>query len=364
MPYLNITEVESAVTSLATAYPGLAELITLPEPSFEGRTAHALRIGAPAPIPKKCVMLIGGVHAREWGSCEVLVHFAADLLEAYRNGTGLGYGGSVFTADQVQHLLRRLDLVVYPLVNPDGRLYSQTVKSMWRKNRNPANAGGSPKPACIGVDLNRNYDFLFDFATAFDPHANPQVSADPCDEMVYCGPTAFSEPETRNVRWLLDQHPRTGWFVDVHSYAQDMLYNWGDDDNQSVDPDMNFRNHQFDGKRGLPGDLAYSEYIPKGDEDTARLLAEAFCQGVYGVRGVPYKPMTGFHLYPTSGTSDDYVYARHYTDPGRGKVLGFTVEWGNDAAHSPNPFHPPWAEMERIVLDVDAGLVQFCLAVT
>ncbi|MGW3180861.1 M14 family metallopeptidase [Kitasatospora sp. NPDC001119] len=355
MPYLNITEVESAVASLASAYPGTSELLTLPEPSIEGRTAHALKIGAPAPVPKSCVMMIGGVHAREWGSCEILVHLAADLLEAQRDGTGLGYGGTVFTADQVRNLLQRLDLVFFPLVNPDGRLFSQTAAPMWRKNRNPANAGGSTNPDCVGVDLNRNYDFLFDFATAFAPTATPQVSADPCDQQVYEGPSAFSEPETRNVRWLLDQFPRTGWFVDVHSYSQDMLYNWGDDENQSVTPAMNFRNSQYDGKRGLPGDVAYAEYIPKTDADTAVLLAEAFCQGLHGVRGLAYKPLSGFHLYPTSGTSDDYVFARHFVDPEQGKVLGFTVEWGTQ-------FHPPWAEMQRIVLDVDAGLVRFCLA--
>ncbi|RKT19648.1 murein tripeptide amidase MpaA [Streptomyces sp. 1114.5] len=355
MPYLNITEVESAVTSLATAYPGLTELITLPEPSWEGRTAHALKIGAPAGIPKPCVMMIGGVHAREWGSCEILVHLAADLLEAHQNGTGLGYHDTTFTADQVLSLLRRLDLVIFPLVNPDGRLYSQTVKPMWRKNRNPHNNGSQSDPACVGVDLNRNYDFLFDFTTAFDPNAHPQVSTNPCDRYVYAGPSAFSEPETRNVRWLLDRFPRTRWFVDVHSYSKDMLYNWGDDENQSVDPAMNFRNHAFDGKRGLPGDLTYAEYIPKGDEDAAVLLAEAFCLGVHGVRGVTYKPMSGFHLYPTSGTSDDYVYSRHFVNPDREKVLGFTVEWGT-------AFHPPWAEMQEIVLEVDAGLVQFCLA--
>ncbi|MQS10914.1 peptidase M14 [Streptomyces kaniharaensis] len=355
MPYLNIVEVESALGSLSTAYPGLTELLVLPEPSVEGRTSHALRIGAPAPFPKDCVIMIGGVHAREWGSCEILVHLAADLLEAYQGGTGLGYGGTAFTADQVRGLLQRLDVVVFPLVNPDGRLYSQTVDPMWRKNRNPAYAGGGSDPACIGVDLNRNYDFLFDFATAFAPTATPQVSADPCDPQVYEGPRAFSEPETRNVRWLLDRFPRTGWLVDVHSYSEDMLYNWGDDENQSVDPAMNFRNPAYDGTRGLPGDVAYAEYIAKTDADTAVLLAERFCQGVGGVRGLTYKPITGFHLYPTSGTSDDYVFSRHFTDPAQGKVLGFTVEWGTS-------FHPPWAEMEKIILDVDAGLVEFCLA--
>ncbi|MFD8703356.1 M14 family metallopeptidase [Kitasatospora sp. NPDC059648] len=356
MSYLNITEVESAVTGLAAAYPGTTELVTLPEPSVEGRTAHALVIGAPAAFPKHCVMLIGGVHAREWGSCEILVHFAADLLEAYQAGTGLGYHGTTFTARQVHDLLTRLDLVVFPLVNPDGRLYSQTVDPMWRKNRNPANSGGSSNPDCIGVDINRNYDFLFDFTKAFAPTATPQVSTNPCDQQVYEGPSAFSEPETRNVRWLLDRFPATRWFVDVHSYSEDMLYNWGDDDNQSDDPSMNFRNPRYDGKRGLPNDTAYAEYIPKDDADKALELATAFCQGAHSVHGRAYKPLTGFHLYPTSGTSDDYVFSRHFVDPGQGKVLGFTVEWGKE-------FHPLWAEMETIVLDVDAGLVQFCLTV-
>ncbi|MFD9127411.1 M14 family metallopeptidase [Kitasatospora sp. NPDC059571] len=355
MPYLNVTEVESAVTSLAAAYPDFSQLVTLRQSTFEGRASHALVVGEPSDTPKPCVMMIGGVHAREWGSCEILIHLAADLLEAQRDGTGLGYGSTTFSAGQISGLLHRLDLVIFPLVNPDGRHYSQTVRPMWRKNRNPANAGGNPDPDCVGVDLNRNYDFLFDFVTAFDPSAHPRVSNNPCDPQVYAGPSAFSEPETQNVLDLLEQFPLTRWFVDVHSYAQDILYNWGDDENQSTNPEMNFRNSEYDGKRGRPDDFTYAEYIPKEDEDAEILLAEAFCKGVDGVRGLAYKPITGFHLYPTSGTSDDYVYSRNFADPDQGKVFGFTVEWGTE-------FHPRWAEMEEIILDVDAGLVQFCLA--
>ncbi|MFD8083023.1 M14 family metallopeptidase [Kitasatospora sp. NPDC059722] len=356
MPYLNIVEVESALENLATAYPGLAQLVDLPETSVENRTIHALKIGAPAPFPKDAVVMLGGVHAREWGSCEILVHLAADLLEAHQNGTGLGYGGATYSAAQVTGLLQRLDLVLLPLVNPDGRLYSQTVQPMWRKNRNPAYGGGNPAPGCTGVDLNRNYDFLFDFTTAFSPAADvTHMSTNPCDPMVYAGPHAFSEPETRNVRWLLDQYPRTGWLIDVHSYSEDMLYNWGDDDNQSDNPRMNFQNATFDHRRGVANDLDYAEYIDKGDVDNEVLLAERFCQGVASVRGIVYTPKTGFNLYPTSGTSDDYAFARHFVDPQKGRVLGFTVEWGTE-------FHPKWADMEKIILDVDAGLVAFCLA--
>ncbi|MEU8033917.1 M14 family metallopeptidase [Streptomyces sp. NPDC049099] len=355
MPYLNITEVDSAVTSLATAYPATSALIDLPEPSVEGRICHALRIGSAPAGTKDCAVLIGGVHAREWGSCEILVHFAADLLEAYATGTGLGYGGTHFTSDQVRTIVDELELVVFPLVNPDGRRYSQTVEPMWRKNRNPANSGGDP--ARIGVDINRNYDFLFDFTQAFAPSAPVQVSADPASE-VYQGPSPFSEPETRNVRRLLDSHPRTRWFVDVHSYSDDMLTNWGDDENQSQDEDQNFLNSVFDHRRGL-GNGTYGEYFPKDDANDAVDLAQQFCEAVRGVAGRTYTPKSAFHLYPTCGTSDDYAYARHFADTihTQGAILGFTVEWGDRAGG----FHPPWREMERNILDVDAGLVQFCL---
>ncbi|WP_406470595.1 M14 family metallopeptidase [Streptomyces sp. NBC_01615] len=352
MTYLNTIEVESAVTSLATAFPSACDIIDLPNSSFEGRSGHALRIGTGPAGSNDCVVLIGGVHAREWGSCEVLIHLAADLLEAYSGGTGLVYGGTSFTSDQVRSLLDDLDLVVFPLVNPDGRNYSQNVDPMWRKNRNPANSGGDP--ARIGVDINRNFDFLFDFATAFDPTAGPRVSADPGDVEVYQGPSPFSEPETRNVRWLLDEFPRTRWFVDVHSYSEDMLFVWGDDENQSLDEAKNFLNRAFDGTRGVAGDPAYAEFIPTGDADAAAVLAEQFCAGLRGVRGRAYTPMSAFHLYPTSGTSDDYAYSRHLVDPQKGKILAFTVEWGKS-------FHPPWPEMHRIILDTDAGLAQFCL---
>ena len=354
MTYLNVDEVDTAVVNLAAAYPDLAQLITLPEQSVEGRTCHALRLGHGAADDRDTVIIIGGVHAREWGSCEILLGLAADLLEACAAHAPLVYGGKRFSAAQVHELLQRLHIVVFPLVNPDGRHHSQTVASMWRKNRNTAYRGGSTNPNCVGVDINRNYDFLFDFNAAFAPTSGVVVSDQPCDHDVYHGPSAFSEPETSNVRWLIDQHPRTRWLVDVHSYSEDMLYNWGDDQDQSVDPAMNFHNPAYDGQRGVAND-AYKEYIPADDSATVRALAQSFCDGLQAVRGKMYTAKSGYDLYPTSGTSDDYAYARHIVDPAQSKIFGFTVEWGTE-------FQPPWAEMENIIRDVSAGLVEFCLA--
>jgi murein tripeptide amidase MpaA len=148
--YLNVDEVDTAVVNLATTYSTICTLITLPNTTFETRTCHALRLGGGAAGSRDCVTIIGGQHAREWGSCEILVGLAADLLDAYTNNTGLAYGGKNFTAAQIQTLLNGLHLIVFPLVNPDGRAYSQLNDAVhtdggWRKNRNPANNGGATR---------------------------------------------------------------------------------------------------------------------------------------------------------------------------------------------------------------------------
>jgi murein tripeptide amidase MpaA len=361
MSYLNVAEVDTAVQNLAAAYPALTQLIALPFATVEGRASHALRIGAGAAGSRDVLMVIGGQHAREWGSCEICINFAADLLEAYDTGTGLAYGGKSFTAAQVQGIVDGLHVVVFPLVNPDGRHHSQTADPDWRRNRNPAQSGGSP--SCVGVDLNRNYDFLFDFKNRFHPTAySPAnldrliVSDDPCDSgQTYHGPSAFSEAETQNVRWLLDAFPRTRWFFDVHSFSELILYSWGDDNNQSADPAMNFGNPAFDGDRGLLGDAAYGEYVPAGDALIARTLAERMRDAIAEVRGKTYTALQSIELYPTSGTSKDYAYARHFVDPSKSKTYAFTIEWGTE-------FQPDWDEMELIIQDVTAGLIDFCVA--
>ncbi|MGZ8329148.1 MAG: M14 family zinc carboxypeptidase [Allosphingosinicella sp.] len=355
MSYLNVDEVATATQNLAADHPALCTLITLPHPTFEGRTCRAVRLGGGAPGTRDCAMIICGQHAREWGSCEIGLNFCVDLIEAYEGGTGLAYGGKSFTAGQVQSVLDTLHLVVLPLVNPDGRHHSQTSDSDWRRNRNPDQSGGDPD--CVGVDLNRNYDFLFDLSK-FAPAANigSHTSTNPCNaNQVYHGPSAFSEAETKNVRFLLDAHPRTRWFIDVHSYSELILWNWGDDQRQSDDPAMNFLNPAFDGTRGVEDDAAYREFIPSGDAEVSIALALRFRDALQAVRGKSYVAKSSYELYPTSGTSKDYAYSRHFVDPSKGKTYGYTVEWGTQ-------FQPPWAEMELIIQDVTAGLIELCVA--
>lgn len=360
MKFLNVVEIESALTALNSTYPAITELITLPHATAEGRRSHALFIGgAGARCPRPGVLLISGAHGREWGGPDILVNLATDLLESYTAGSGLAYGGRTFSAQDIASLVSRIDLIVFPDVNPDGRHYSQTVQADWRRNRNPAMSGGNP--ARIGVDLNRNFDFLWDFPVAFSPLANPGsiASTDPASEL-YHGPAPFSEAESQNVRWLVERYSQIRWFVDIHSSGGDILYSWGDDENQSGNHAKNFRSAAWNGQRGLEGD-AYGEYIPSSDHATAKTAATLMRDAIVAVRGQPYVATQSFFLpgwgtYPTSGASDDWCFSRAFVDGGNKTIYAFTYEF-----NVTKTFYPTWPQMVEIIKDVDAGLVALCL---
>jgi len=184
MTFLNVVEIESALVGLASNYPSISQLITLPFFTAEGRQSHALLIGTGDGCPQTGVLLISGAHAREWGGPDICINFAADLLEAYTANTGLVYGGTSYTAAEIKSIIERLDVIVFPDINPDGRNYSQNTYDMWRKNRNPASSGGDPKK--IGVDVNRNYDFLWDFNTAFAPGPRLPAVLRPINQPTIC----------------------------------------------------------------------------------------------------------------------------------------------------------------------------------
>lgn len=350
MSYMNVTEIESALIGLAAAHGSICELITLPHLTIEGRTSHAVRLGTQAAGTVDAVYLTGGVHAREWGSSDILVNLAADLCGAYLSGMGVGYGAKYFSAAEVKAIMEQLNVFIFPCVNPDGRAYSQAAPSqaLWRKNRNPASSGGSASR--VGVDINRNQDAAWDFVTAFAPAAQGPylASSDPSSDTFH-GTGPASEPETKNINHIHDSYPGIKWYVDVHSYSEDILYVSGFDEVQSSDPNQTFLNPAYDHQRGLPA-LDYKEYVPEPDLASAITLSNAFTRTLAEVRGTYYVAKPAFSLYATSGTNDDYAYCRHQINPLWTKTLGFTVEWGTD-------FQPPWAEMQEIIKDVSAGLL-------
>jgi carboxypeptidase T len=372
MSYLNVAEVETALQLAAgPANSTFTELITLPHITWEGRTCRAIRVHQGGTAAGG-VYLLGGIHAREWGSPDILINFVRLLTDAHRTGADVVQGGTRIDSAKIREIVNTLDVIVFPQANPDGRHHSMTVDPMWRKNRRPAGPG---EPPCAvgggdgpGVDINRNYDFLWDFTRKFSPHAPVVTSTDPCSE-IYRGPRAESEPETANVTSLLDRSPTVGYFIDVHSFGEDILYNWGDDDDQTTDPSMSFHNPAFDGKRGIPdtsvgGDKEmYKEFIPADDLDDVIGLGDVMRDAIAAAHGRQYSVKGAVGLYPTSGTSDDYAYSRSFLDARKGKVRGYTIEWGPQRASIPKSFHPDYPDMKPIIEEVTAALFAFCSAV-
>jgi murein tripeptide amidase MpaA len=341
--YLTVAGLDAAVQHLVATYPDLCHPVILPEPSVEGRPIHALRLGARRAPGPRGVFFLAGVHAREVVNPDLLVSFALQLCRAHAARRPLTLGRTTVPAAEVQALIHDLDLYLLPLANPDGRAWVQAPGGdpMWRKNRRPAPASSH----CAGVDLNRNYDFLW--ATRLG------ASARPCQE-TFSGPAAFSEPETRNVRHVLDAHPAIRLFVDLHSFSESVFYPWGDDDDQSEDPSMSFENPAYDGARGKPHDGGYREFIPPEDRAWFLATAGAVREAVAAARGTRYAVTQSVGLYPTSGCGDDYTYARARLGQA-GKVMAFTVETGRE-------FQPPYAEAAHIITEVSAGLVAYCRA--
>jgi carboxypeptidase T len=366
MPYLNVVEVESALQLVAATHPGFTELLTLPHRTWENRVCRAVRVAADLATARPTVVLFAGVHAREWGGPDILVSFLERITAAVATGAEIGLPGYTLSAADVQRIGNGLDVVVFPQANPDGRAYSMRPDGdeMWRTNRRPSPVGG--------VDVNRNYDWLWNFRRHFDPRAltRREVSvSDTRGDDTYHGPQAFSEPETRNVAWLVDRYPTTRFLTDVHSFSELILYPWGDDDNQSTKPEQNFHNPAFDRKRGLlaqnghPDARRYGEYLDPTHRQHLIEIGTRMRNAVESVNGRRYTLQQGAQLYGTSGTSDDWAFARHILDPARPVIYPYTIEFGrerpNDVAAS---FHPPYVDMEKIIDEVVAGLLEMCIA--
>jgi murein tripeptide amidase MpaA len=354
--YLTADEVEAAIKLGERNHSAYFDRIALPNLTWEKRLCHAIWIGKGRGKRRVAVCFIGGVHGREWGSPDILVYFAIRLLRAYRDKSSIRLGGKHFKAAQIRYIVENLDIVLFPQVNPDGRRFSMERHPMWRKNRRPAPRGRSHKS--IGVDLNRNFPFLWHFDRHFAP-GTVQSSRNPGDYETYIGTREASEPETRNVIWLLDRFPRIRYLIDLHSYGETILHSWGTDQNQSDNPRMNFRNRAYDGKRGLIHDDVYREHIARADEKTAVSMGRSIAAAIERVRGRKYRVQQSVGLYPTAASTDDYAYSRHLVDPKKAKIIAFTMEWGRTRAVT--PFHPPYPEMRKVMREVTAGLLECCL---
>ena len=132
------------------------------------------------------------MHAREWVSFAFCLYLINDLL----NGDVVAWTNDIHW-------------VIYPMLNPDGYLYTWTGDRFWRKNRN-----GNDGNNCKGVDLNRNYDIEW---------MNAGTSSNPCHS-TYGGKGPFSEPESSLHRDHMLTVENKKAYLTYHAYSEFIIY--------------------------------------------------------------------------------------------------------------------------------------------
>ncbi|CAG7854673.1 Probable metallocarboxypeptidase A Short=MCPA; AltName: Full=Carboxypeptidase M14A; Flags: Precursor [Serendipita indica DSM 11827] len=247
------------LNDLAAAYPSNAKVVTAGT-SVQGRAITGINIfGSSGSGVKPAIVWHANVHAREWITSMTVEYMAYQLLTNYANST------------EIKSYVDKYDFYIFPVVNPDGFVYSQTTNRMWRKNRQSPPSGSS----CYGRDINRNWDIHWS-----DPGG---ASTNPCDE-TYRGLAPADAPETK---WLAafsngKKNSTQGMkmYVDWHSYSQ-----------------MFFTPYGFD-----------CDAIPP-DNTELLSLAKGFTTSLKAVYGTSYTYGGSCKtIYKTTGSSDDYAY--------------------------------------------------------
>lgn len=248
---------------IAHTYKEYVRLETIGK-TVEGRPIHMFRIGNTDEESPKRVLFNAMQHAREWITTMSVLYTVEKLA---------------VDAEKAKSWYSDVQLLVVPMSNPDGYVYSHEKDRMWRKNRSPSTPCRRRRSR-TGVDLNRNW--ATDFA------GGESTSSDPCSD-IYTGPKPFSEPETQALRDLVKKTKGLAAHIDVHSFSQLVLGRW-----------------------------SYSDELPPNVEEVrnvGNLLTEKLSGG-----GKKYQFARGKTnlIYLASGVMPDWVYEQG--------VLSYTFE--------------------------------------
>ena len=255
--YKQFADIITYFNSIAAAHPDIASLADVGD-SLQGNDIYALTITGPdqpgnARDDRPVVLWNGTIHAREWVSPMTVSYLASKFAADYGSDP------------RVTDLIDNTRIVIVPVTNPDGYLYTWSNERFWRKNRR--NNGGS-----FGVDLNRNwgYEWGGEGASGFP------------DDDTYHGPSAFSEPETQVLRDLsLTYGEDLVAHIDYHTYSQLILWPFG---------------------------YATGVQTPEPDRTFFDELATALSDEILDYSGVFYNPIQSVDLYPAAGGSSDWFY--------------------------------------------------------
>lgn len=199
-------QVLNALDALVKNHPTIAQRFSIGK-SLEGRDLAGIRLSSSAKSDSlPTAIFMGCHHAREHLSVEVPLKLAEYLANNYDSDP------------KIKNLLDNREVVIVPMVNPDGAEYdiADGNYKYWRKNRRK-NADGT-----YGVDLNRNY------AKGFGGEGSSSSSSSD----TYHGLSAFSEPETQAVRDWVRGRKKATVLLSFHTFSELVLWPFGHTNDQ------------------------------------------------------------------------------------------------------------------------------------
>jgi len=183
---------------ISVNYPNITRLHTLGYSTGFNLPILAMKVSDNPQIQEdEPRILYNGVHhACEIIGVEICLAMLWDLVTKY--------GTDSFVTNSVNNS----EIWIVPIVNPDGHYITRSlIDTLWRKNCRDNNLNGYWDSG-DGVDLNRNYDFLWGLGGSPDP-----------SHREYRGPYPFSENEARAIRDLA-QRERFIFDICYHSHRQ------------------------------------------------------------------------------------------------------------------------------------------------
>jgi carboxypeptidase T len=227
--YLSSEETVDRLRALAAARPDLARIHSLGK-TWEGRDIWAVSLGFDQDSKERSkpeILVIGGQHANEWISIEVVRYLAERLVKDCTPGS------------EIEKILKQANIWFVPIVNPDGYEYARNEDRFWRKNRRLI--GGTT----YGVDPNRNWPHMWRLPDPDNPGKPLAIggSDDPTSRWFRGfsdGRDHFKpfehEPEIAALLSLLNNPDRNfALFLDYHSFSELVLYPPGFSKEPSLD---------------------------------------------------------------------------------------------------------------------------------
>ncbi|MFI7282923.1 M14 family metallopeptidase [Micromonospora chersina] len=174
-------------------------------------TIPVLRIGKHRDGRNPGVLIQAQDHAREWVPATTSLESAERLVRNY-------------TSDwETKKIVDNTDVFFILSNNPDGANYSFYNFASQRRNMTNHCADDNADPArrnSWGVDLNRNYRV----GSAHDGYSGGSNS---CVSDTYQGPAKLSEPESKNIIWLVEKYSNIKFMMSVHSNGGQLFWQPG-----------------------------------------------------------------------------------------------------------------------------------------